>query len=84
MWTKQEIRAHLDHSLVELFDVSSENIRTEARLYEDLDIDSLDAVDLVLRLREITGLKVAPEQFRKVRTVGDVVDTIHALAADSG
>lgn len=50
-------------------------------MYEDLDIDSLDAADLVPTLREITGLKEAPVQFRKVRTVGDVVDTIHALAA---
>ena len=79
MATKQQIRAHLDDNLVEMFEVERDDIHADARLYEDLDIDSLDAVDLVIALREYTGVEVQPEQFKEVRTVGDVVDAVHAL-----
>lgn len=79
MLSKEQIEAHLRTSLVGNFEVSPEDIRHDARLYEDLDIDSLDAVDLVLELREATGVKVKPEDFRSVRTVGDVVDAVYAL-----
>lgn len=79
---KEQIEAHLRTSLVEKFDVPSEDIKHDARLYEDLDIDSLDAVDLVLELKEATGVKVKPEDFRSARTVSDVVDAVHALVEE--
>ena len=57
-------------------------MQPESRLYEDLDIDSIDAVDLVVRLKEMTGKKIEPEQFKSVRSVQDVVqavdDMLHA------
>ena len=84
MPSKDDIRAHLDRSLVALFDVPAGDIRPTARLYEDLDIDSLDAVDLVIELRDLTGVRVAPEQFRRVRTVSDVVETVYALTLETG
>jgi len=65
--------------LVRDFEVDPEVIVLDARLYEDLDLDSIDAVDLVVRLREITGKKVPPEQFKSVRTVGDVVEVLRSL-----
>ena len=65
--------------LVEMFELEPEQIQPATRLYEDLDIDSIDAVDLIVRLRDITGSKVEPEDFKEIRTVGDVVDTIEAL-----
>ena len=50
-----------------------------ARLNEDLEIDSIDAVDLIDRLRRQTGRKISAENFRSVRTVGDLVTAVHAL-----
>lgn len=82
MLSKEQIEAHLRTSLVEKFDVPPEDIKHDARLYEDLDIDSLDAVDLVLELKEATGVKVKPEDFRSARTVSDVVDAVHALVEE--
>lgn len=79
MVSKEQIRAHLDDKLVEMFEVERGDIHADARLYEDLDIDSLDAVDLVIALREFTGVDVQPEQFKEVRTVGDVVEAVHTL-----
>ena len=63
----------------ELFEIEPEKVTPQARLYEDLDIDSIDAVDLVVRLKEITGKAVEPEQFKSVRTVQDIVDAVDEM-----
>jgi acyl carrier protein len=65
--------------LTEEFDISAEAIVPDAQLYEALDLDSIDAVDLLVRLKEETGKKVPPDQFKSVRTVGDVVKVLDAL-----
>jgi len=75
----QEIFARLRDLLVELFEVEPGKITLEANLYKDLDIDSIDAVDLIIKLREITGRRVQPEAFKQVRTVGDVVNVVYGL-----
>lgn len=77
--TRDDIEAKLREFLVELFEVSPNDISESALLSEDLDLDSIDAVDLILKLQEFTGRKVSSEQFRTVRTVGDVIDQVHAL-----
>lgn len=66
--------------LNESFEVDPAKVVPEARLYEDLGIDSIDAVDLMLKLQLLTGLKVRPEQFRSVRTVSDVIEVLDALS----
>lgn len=78
---REELFDELRTILVEMFELDPANVVPEARLYEDLDIDSIDAVDLVIRLRELTGARVDPEDFRSVRTVQDVVDTTAKLLA---
>lgn len=65
-----------------LFDIAENDITPEARLYEDLDLDSIDAVDLVVRLQEITRKRIQPDQFKSVRTVNDVVDAVAELVGD--
>lgn len=82
MHTEQEIFERVRRVLVELFELSPERIVPDAHLYTDLDIDSLDAIDLILELKEITGRKVQPEQFKHVRTVRDVVAAVSELMQD--
>lgn len=77
--TRDEIQASLAGYLTEMFEVPAEKVVLDAKLYEDLDLDSIDAVDLVVKLQELTGKKIKPEQFKTVRTVGDVVDRVHEL-----
>ena len=77
--TKQEIFERLRSILVELFEVAPDRVTLESHLYQDLEIDSIDTIDLILELKDITGRKIQPEQFRHVRTVGDAVDAIYAL-----
>jgi acyl carrier protein len=84
MLSKSEIQAELCKALEELFDLPPEKITPGARLIEDLDLDSIDAVDLMARLQQFTGKRIASAEFKSVRTVSDVVDKIHQrLAAGS-
>lgn len=79
MHDKEAIFDNLRLLLVEHFELDAEAIHLDARLYEDLEIDSIDAVDLLAELRSELGKRIEPQAFRQIRTVGDVVDTIHRL-----
>lgn len=68
--------------LVEMFELEPARIEPQTRLYEDLDIDSIDAVDIVVKLKEVTGRKVKPDQFKSVRSIDDVVRTVQTLLAE--
>jgi len=81
MQNRDDILAMLTNLLIEEFEIPAQEITLEAELYSELDLDSIDAVDLVVRLRELTGKKIAPESFKQVRTVGDIVDAITTLTA---
>ncbi|MBL4774271.1 MAG: acyl carrier protein [Alcanivoracaceae bacterium] len=72
---KEEIYNTLKNVIIDLFEIDAEEITPQANLYEDLDLDSIDAVDLAVKITEITGKRVNPEDFKKVRTVQDLVDT---------
>jgi len=80
--TREEIFTTLSGYLVEMFEVPAESITLDAKLFEELDLDSIDAVDLVVRLQDLTGKKIKPEQFKTVRTVSDVVDRVHDLLTE--
>ncbi|MEL4014470.1 acyl carrier protein [Dryocola clanedunensis] len=69
--------------LVKLFELDAAQIKPEARLYEDLDLDSIDAVDMVVHLQKRSAKKIRPEDFKAVRTVQDVVDAVERLYQDS-
>jgi acyl carrier protein len=77
--TKEDIYPMLVDMLHEMFELDTSKITLDANLYSDLDIDSIDAVDLAVRLKELTGKRMQPEVFKSVRTVQDVVDALAAL-----
>jgi acyl carrier protein len=79
MQTKDEILEKLKEVLEELFEVEPADVELGSHLYNDLDLDSIDAVDLVIKLKDITGKMASPEEFKAARTVGDVVDIIHGM-----
>ena len=79
MKNKQEIFSRIVQVLEDLFEVDPRKVTPEARLYEDLDLDSIDAVDLVVELKKITGKKMQPEDFKAVRSVQDVIDAVSRL-----
>jgi len=69
-------------TLHETFEIERERIQPQSRLYEDLDIDSIDAVDLIVRLKPLVGKRMNPEAFKTVRTVQDVADAMVRLVND--
>ena len=80
MKTQEEIFATLKQIMSEMFELAPEDIVLDANLGQDLDIDSIDAVDLMVRLREITGKRINPEDFKNARTVQDVVETVYRIS----
>ncbi len=77
--TKDQIYQQLVVILVEDFEVEEDDINIDANLYTDLDLDSIDTVDLVIKLQEMTGKSVNPETFKAVRTMQHVVDAVYDL-----
>lgn len=77
--THEQILRLITEALASTFRLDPGVITLEARLYEDLDIDSIDAVDLAARLQRETGMRLSPEVFKSVRTVGDLVSALDRL-----
>ena len=80
MLSSDQILQMLRTAFAELFEIDPARVTPTTRLSEDLEIDSIDAVDLIDRVRRVIGKKVSPEDFRSVRTVGDLVQAIERLA----
>ena len=79
MLSRDAILEHLRGYLDDMFEIPRERVTLDAKLFEDFDLDSIDAVDLVVKLQDLTGRRIKPEAFKSVRTVGDVVECVHAM-----
>ena len=81
--TKNELFARISTILQDTFEIDPARIAPESHLYTDLDIDSIDAVDLIVQLKPLLGGKLQPDAFKSVRTVQDVVDVLHGLIPEA-
>jgi acyl carrier protein len=75
--TKEEILDRVVDILSESFELERSDVVPTAHLFEDLDLDSIDAIDLIVGLQEETGLKLTEDELRSIRIVQDVVDLLH-------
>ncbi len=82
MLSRDELFEILRDNLEEMFEVPRDTITLKARLYEDLDLDSIDAVDLVVKLQEHSAKRIKPDAFKAVRTVEDVIECMHDILAE--
>lgn len=78
-YTKEEILKKLTNILVEDFEIDENLIKPEAKLFEDLELDSIDAVDLAVKIQNFTQKKIAPSEFKQIRTIEDVVNAVEEL-----
>ena len=78
-YTKEQIKEKLTEILENEFELNRANIKDESNLFTDLDFDSIDAVDLAVRLQQFTDKKITPEEFKEIRTIEDVVNAIYEL-----
>ncbi|UDM38733.1 acyl carrier protein [Acinetobacter haemolyticus] len=81
MLTQEQVLEKLREWMEDLFEISPEDVQLDANLANDLDVDSIDAIDLVVKIKELTGKQVNPEDFKNVRTVQDVVTVIQNMSA---
>lgn len=79
--SESEILGRLREMLETMFEIEPARVRLDADLYGDLELDSIDAVDLAIKLQEMTGKRIRPDEFRSVRTVRDVVAAVDRLLA---
>lgn len=74
--TEQEVFEFIKNVLVEYFEIDADKITMEAKLVDDLDIDSIDAIDMMSYIKKETGREVEPSQFKEVKTIGDIINII--------
>ena len=79
MHSQAEVLDYVRNTLARLFELDPGAVMVQSRLYEDLEIDSIDVVDLMDEVHKYTGRKATPEDFRSVRTVGDLVAVMQRL-----
>ncbi|MFT5136223.1 MAG: acyl carrier protein [Arenicella sp.] len=77
--SKEQILTHTKRILVELFEVDPALLVPDASLYDDLDIDSIDTIDLLIELKKVIAKEIDPQAFKDARTIDDVVSVIHAI-----
>ncbi len=81
--SKEEIAAWVADLLAEMFELNKESLSLQSNLYADLDIDSIDAVDLAVKLKQLTGRGLQPQVFKSIRTIGDIVDALADLSSEA-
>lgn len=82
MMTEAEILQKIREIFSSHFNISPESVHPGSKLFEELGLDSLDAVDLVIELQELTGRRIKPDVFKTVRTVSDVINVVRAIQAE--
>ena len=82
MATEAEIEQKIKDILVADFECDPARLTPDVNLFADLDLDSIDAVDLLVRLQQETGKKVSPDVFKAIRTYGDIVSAIEKLMGE--
>ena len=77
--SKEQLQQWVIDLLAEMFELDKAQLTADSNLYSDLDIDSIDAVDLAVKLKQLTGKRLQPEVFKNIRTIGDVVDALAGM-----
>lgn len=79
--SREQLTAWVSELLAEMFELERAALTPQSNLYADLDIDSIDAVDLAVKLKQLTGKRLQPEVFKTIRTIDDVVNALSDMAA---
>jgi acyl carrier protein len=80
--SREELYAWVVDLLAEMFELDKAALTPQSNLYADLDIDSIDAVDLAVKLKQLTGKRLQPEVFKTIRTIDDVIDALVGMALE--
>jgi acyl carrier protein len=76
---KEEILYKVEDVIVDFLAIDRALIKPETKLFEDLDFDSIDAIELILQLEEKYDEKISADKLKSARTIQDVVDRLYEL-----
>lgn len=79
--TRDEILSTVVEILADTFELEPETIKPETTLYDELNLDSIDAVDIFVQLRDVTGRRPDPDKAKEIRTVDELVSFVEAELA---
>ena len=82
MNTKERVVEKIKDVLHSEFGIPLTEMKSRAHLYKDLGLDSIDAIDLVVRLEVETGLKLKAAELKSLRRFQDIVDVVWARIND--
>jgi len=77
--SKKDIFDYLCEILSSEFDINNSIINENSNLFTDLELDSIDAVDIAVRLQKFTNKRISPEEFKQIKTINDVVEAVYKL-----
>lgn len=80
--TRENIEQHVKQILIDEFECPPEKLTPEVNLFTDLELDSIDAVDLVVKLQNTTNKRIDPDQFKSIRTLADVTAAVEKVLND--
>jgi acyl carrier protein len=80
--SREQILGEIQRFMKELFELEADRVTPEARLIEDLELDSLDAIDLAVKVEEQIGTSFDEQKIRSLRTIDDVVTALQELIAN--
>ena len=81
MQSKDQILRWVMDTLKSEFQLRDEDLHPGAHLIDDLDLDSIDAVDLAVSVEQELGLSLTEAELKSIQTVQDVADLIHGRLA---
>jgi acyl carrier protein len=81
--TDSRIQEQIRDTMITMFELSPNEVHPGARLVDDLGLDSIDAVDLSVRIQEITGETIEEDQLKSIDTVGDIFTVVQQLVSNA-
>lgn len=82
--SREQILEQVRQAMADLFEIEPGKIQLETNVVEDLDLDSIDAIELAVHMEGLTGTRFDPERFREMKTIKDVVDILEKILEDGG
>lgn len=81
-YTPESIRSEVNKIFMELFELKEEQLKPESHLFNDLGLDSLDAIDMAVRFQREFQLKPSHEDIKAIQTMSDIYRLVERYALE--
>lgn len=80
--TREQLLAQVRETMAEMFGFPLASLTEGSNIHNDLDLDSIDLTDLVIKIREQVGGDFQQRYFANVSTIGEIADSLHLLLTE--